>query len=300
MALEKVLALDSSGVIEKEIDTGGSGGGDDGVTAENICDLAMDGTTVINTMREWYYKPGIGVAKLIAHGKAGASTAAYISKGTADALTAGTSGAGALVATALGTFTAISGTTATGYATAYGGVEFSSPSAIANPYNLAINLSSIGSKLAATAAIDVDALSDATNSYEARLTLLGYGPLTNTAMAATTPGFSISYTHSVNSGNFVIQYRGADGTLKTVNTTVAPGVGIANTKRITLKAHRTATATATVTISIGGTVYTITDSSFNDNSVYQATVIGARMRKLAGTTSRSLNVRSPAVARNFT
>lgn len=300
MALEKVLSLDATGVIEKTIDTGGSGGGDDGVTADNICDLAMDGTTVINTMREWYYKPNIGIAKLIAHGKTGASTAAYISKGTADALAAGPSGAGALVINALGTFIVSSGTTAAGYATAYGGVEVSSPTAISSPYNLTVNLSSIGSKLAATAAIDVDALSDATNSYEARLTLLGAGPHTNSAMVATTTGFSISYSHSVNSGNFVIQYRGADGTVKTVNTTVAPGVGLLNSKRITLKAHRTAANAATVTISVGGTVYTITDSAFNDNAAYHSTLVGARILKSAGTTSRSLSVRSPAIARNFT
>lgn len=298
MALEKVLALGASGVIEKAIDTGGSA--DDGVTADNICDLAMDGTTVINTMREWYYKPNIGIAKLIAHGKAGASTAGYISKGTSEALASGPSGAGASVATALGTFIVVSGTTATGYATAYGGVEFSPPNAVASPYNLTVNLSSIGSKLAATAAIDVDALSDATNSYEARLTLLGVGPLINSAMVATTPGFSISYSHSVNSGKFVIQYRGADGTVKTVNTTVAPGVGLVNTKRITLKAHRTAANAATVTISVGGTVYTITDSAFNASAAYYTTVVGARMLKSAGTTSRSLNVRSAAIARNFT
>lgn len=300
MALEKVLALDSSGVIEKEIDTGGSGGGDDGVTAENICDLAMDGTTVINNMREWYYKSGVGIAKLIAHGKAMGSTSGYISKGTSEALTVATSGAGATVANSVGTFLVTTGTTATGYSNASGGADSSLSNPVAHPYNLAMSLNSIGCKLAATAAIDVDVLSDATNSYEARLTLLGVGPLTNTAMAATTPGFSISYSHSVNSGNFVIQYRGADGTLKTVNTTVAPGVGIVNTKRITLKAHRTATATATVTISIGGTVYTITDSAFNAHSAYQTSVLGARMLKSAGTLSRIMNVRSPAVARNFT
>jgi hypothetical protein len=271
---------------------------DDGVTAANICDLAMDGATLINVMREWYYKPSSGVAKLIAHGKTGASTLAYISKGTLDALSASTSGTGSSVVTTIGAFLVSTGTTATGYAYAYGGVIFG-PVNAGSPYNIVLPTAGIGSKLAASVNIDVDALSDATNTYEARITLLGEGPLAAAAMVATTPGFSVSYTHSVNSGNFVIQYRGADGTLKTVNTAVAPGVGLANSKRIIIKAHRSAAGVATVTISIAGTVYTITDSAFNTDSSYFTAVIGSRMLKSVGTTARVLNVRSPAVARNL-
>lgn len=272
---------------------------DDGVTSVNICDLAMDGTTLINSIVPWYYKSEAGLAKLITHYKSDATSLGYIATGTGNAMAVANSGSGSSCTTSLAELVVSPGTTATGYATVSGGVEFAAADAAANFYNKAQGISGVGSRIAASASMHISAVSDATNTYTAVLTLLGKGPLTNAAILATSSGFMLSYTHSVNSGNYVINYRGSDGTLKTINTSVAPGVGVANSKRIVAKAYRSAAGTATVTINIAGTEYTIIDSSFNTDSTYTMATIGVRVLKSVGTTARTVGIRHAAVARNF-
>lgn len=274
----------------------GGGGSDDGVTASNICDLAMDGTSILNSYNPYYYKKDIGAAKLVHIGQSAFDDAAFFGTNSSSSIASGTGAANTPV---LGEISQSTGTTATGYARA--GYELASSGTVTafSPYNTILGLTGIDAKLAASLCHHVSALSNATNTYTSVVTLLGDGPATNTAISATTMGICLSYTHSVNSGNYVITYRGSDGALTTVNTTVAPGVGIANAKRIIAKAHRTAAGVSTITVSIGGTVYTITDSSFNANGSYIRPALGYRIVKSAGTTSVSQGIRHASVARNF-
>lgn len=274
----------------------GGGSTDDGVTASNICDLAMDGTSILNSYNPYYYKKDIGAAKLVHVGQSNSDDGALY--GTM-ALPASVSGAGAINAPGLGEITQSTGTTATGYARAGYGFVSSATVTADSPYNTIINLIGVGAKIAASFCHHVSALSDATNTYTSVVTVLGEGPLTNGAISATTLGFCLSYTHSVNSGKYVITYRGADGLLKTINTSVAPGVTVLNAKRIIAKAHRTAAGVSTVTISIAGTVYTITDSSFNSASTYVNSTVGYRIVKSLGTTAVRQGIRHASVARNF-
>ncbi len=274
----------------------GGGSSDDGVTASNICDLAMDGTTILDSYTPYYYKKNIGVAKIVHIGQSASDDAAFFGTST---VAANVSGTGAVNAPGLGENSQLTGTTATGYARA--GYDFvSNPTANASsPYNTILGIIGIDAKLAASFCHYVSALSDATNTYTSVVTLLGDGPATNVAISATTNGICLSYTHSVNSGNYVITYRGSDGTLKTVDTTVAPGVGLANARRIIAKAHRTAAGVSTITVRIAGTVYTITDSSFNASGIYIRPAVGYRIVKSAGTTSVTQGIRHASVARNF-
>lgn len=299
MALEKVLALDSSGVIEKEIDISGGGGGtDDGVTVNNICDLAMDGQELINTMNPHFYKKNVGTARLVDQPRLPANNYA-LSMGVSDNENA-FSGTGAAVIGGLSGPQLSTGTTATGYANARRYFNTTIATTNYDFYNKRVLNDAVGCRLAVRCGMLLGAASDATNTYVARITLLGIGPGTNTAPAATTPGIVLSYTHSVNSGNFVITYRGADGTLKTINTAVAPGFGtVSATKQFIAKAHRSAAGVATITISIDGTVYTITDSAFNTNMDYAKCAIGFQLVKSVGTTSRTMDIRATALACNF-
>lgn len=297
MALEKVLALDSSGVIEKEIDISG-GGTDDGVTVNNICDLAMDGQELINTMNPHFYKKNVGAARLVDQLRLPANNYA-LSMGVSDNENA-ISGTGAAVIGGLAGPQLSTGTTATGYANARRFFDTTVSTPAYDVYNKQVANAAVGCKMAVRCGIHLSAASDATNTYTARITLLGAGPSTNAAPAATTPGIVLSYTHSVNSGNFVITYRGADGTLKTINTAVAPGFGtVGATKQFIAKAHRSAAGVATITIDIGGTVYTITDSAFNTNMAYTKCAITFQLVKSVGTTSITMGIRATALACNF-
>lgn len=270
----------------------------DGVNESNFCDLAMDGTTIINMFKEYVYRPTIGVAKLLTVGQQSAATG--LLQHGASGSSANTSGTGASNIFVVGEISQSTGTTATGYSRMEHKLEAGTTVPAHSFYALPVPNNSVNSKMAASCSHYISALSDATNTFTSIVTLLGTGPATNAAIAVTDSGFMLSYMHSVNAGNYVINYRGADGTLKTVNTTVAPGVGLANAKRIVAKAHRTAANTATVTINIGGTVYTITDSAFNAASIYCNTFIGGRIVKTAGTTARTQGIRHASVARNFT
>lgn len=264
---------------------------------DTVCDLAMDGTTLINSFKPIFYEPAIGVAQLFTSGfdylVAGATQYGNSS------ITRSQTGTGAASSLGIGEYSQNTGTTATGYTNINGLLTGDVTPPAYSFYDLPVPNAGIGSKLAASLTHYISAVSDATNTFSSTVTLLGPGPTTNAAPAITHVGFMLSYTHSVNSGNYVINYRGEDGALKTVNTTVAPGVGLANAKRIVAKAHRTAANTATVTINIGGTVYTITDSAFNAAAIYVVAGIGARIVKTAGTTARTQGIRHASAARNF-
>lgn len=269
-----------------------------GANPDTICDLAMDGTTLINSFKPLFFEPTVGVAQLFTTGHAflAAGAAQYGSMG----ITKSQSGTGAASNLSLGEYNQSTGTTATGYTTIDGFLAGNVTPAAYSFYELPVPNTGIGSKLAASLIHYISAVSDATNTFDATVTLLGSGPATNAAIAVTNQGFMLSYTHSVNSGNYVINYRGNDGTLKTIDTTVAPGVGLVNAKRIIAKAHRPAANTATVTIDIAGTVYTITDSAFNLAATYHVAAIGARIKKTVGTTARTQGIRHASAARNFT
>ena len=295
-----ILVVVQGGVTKKApvsgLPSSGGGGADDGVTASNICDAIMDGVDVINVYNPFYYKKDVGAGLLIPLGNPAAVEPALY--GTAQTFPT-TSGTGALNVPGLGTYQQHTGTTNGGYATS--GYQFTTDAAAtaSNPYVKLIPVDTVGSKIASSFTHSVSALSDGTDTYTAAVTLLGRGPGTNAAISATTSGLVLTYTHTVNSGNYVINYRGSDGTLKTLNTTVAPGVGSANAKRIVAKAHRTAAGAATVTVNIAGTTYTITDSAFNTNSAYISPSIGYRIVKSAGTTSRSHIISHASIALNF-
>lgn len=382
MALEKVLALDATGVIEREITTGGDGpvtvlhGGDANtvitpgrylitstgtnlpapglgyfvdvlarpeltgllqiayfnnyeyqkayglvamrtsinngviwspwmevqcdvvVTPNNICDLAMDGQELINTMNPHFYKKNVGAARLVDRPRLPVNNYPLSIGVTEHENTI--SGTGATIIGGLAGPQLSTGTTATGYANARRYFDTTVATPNYDFYNKRVLNDAVGCRLAARCGMHLSAASDATNTYTARITLLGAGPSTNAAPAATTRGIVLSYTNSVNSGNFVITYRGADGTLKTINTAVAPGFGtVGATNQFIAKAHRSAAGVATITIDIGGTVYTITDSAFNTNMAYTECAITFQLVKSVGTTSITMGIRATALACNF-
>lgn len=269
----------------------------DGITASNITDMAMDTLDVVNMLSPHFYRKSVGIAQVFSSG----TTGTYGNPAYGDSVSGySNSGSGALVVQGLGEIQLITGTTASGYAYVYKYLSPTLGASAYNPYSVVGSSTAVGSKLAASAVVYVDALSDAIDTYTARVSLLGQGPYGATsAPGATDPGFTLSYTHSVNSGNWVINYRGSDNSLKTLNTSVAPVVGLVAAMRIVAKAHRTAAGVATVTIDIGGTIYTITDSAFNSSSAYYNVAVSGRIIKSVGTTSRTLGMRHCSAARNL-
>jgi len=269
----------------------------DGITAATITDMAMDTLNVINTLAPYFYRKNIGAAQLFTSAVPYGGSSLQYGDGSASSSNVGTD---ALASLRQESWSLVSGTTSTGYALGNRQLATAAAAVAYNPYNM-INSGNavVGRKLSASAVVYVDALSDGTDTYSATVTLLGTGPLSNNAPAATDTGFVLSYTHTINSGNWVITYRGADNSLKTLNTAVAPIVGLATAMRIIAKANRTAANTATVTIDIGGTVYTITDSAFNVGDTYHSATVAGRIVKTAGTTSRQLNLRHCSGAMNI-
>lgn len=268
------------------------------VTPDNICDLAMDGQELINTMNPHFYKKNVGAARLVDQPRLPANNYP-LSIGVTDHDNT-ISGTGATIIGGLAGPQLNTGTTAAGYANANRYFDTTVATPNYDFYNKQVLNAAVGCRLAVRCGMHLSVASDATNTYAARITLLGYGPSNNAAPTATTTGIVLSYTHSVNSGNFVITYRGADGTLKTINTAVAPGFGGVNvTKQFIAKAHRSAAGVATITIDIAGTVYTITDSAFNTNMAYTKGTISFQLAKSVGTTSITMGIRATAIACNF-
>lgn len=301
MALEKVLALDSSGVIEKEIDTGGGGAADDGVTLANICDLAMDGNSIISSLAPVYFKPGIGGARAMGFGGPGLSgltNGGDVVLGGGDTSTV-VAGAGASVGQGNNSTVVFSGTTATGAARA---VRSHGPRVLPgyeheiyqNPWDM----TRVGVRIAARLRAYVSALSNATNTYTARWTLLGAGPSSASAPTAANVGITFSYNHGVNAGNLVMTYRDSAGGLVTVNTSVPVGL-FASPVILIAKAFRSAAGVATVVVNVGASTYTLTDTSFNNSASFLAPCIAVSIAKTAGTTSINAAVRDAAVAFNL-
>ena len=292
VAINEVLKWDGTNWVNGTA----SGGGDDGVTLANICDLAMDGRTLISDIKPYYSKMDVGIAQLLTGGTVNVYGAPLYGN---DIYTSSVAGTGAQVSVGAGNIQCISGTTATGYSTYRHGVGFSFSSPAYSPYATPGATLAVDQKMAASAVVYVSAVSDATDNYTASVTLMGQGPNTNAAPGINDKGFTLTYNHAVNSGNWVITYRGDDNLLKTVNTSVPPATSLATAMRMVAKAHRTTVTAADVTIDLGGTVYTITDSRFNTTTVYAEAVVAARIIKSAGTASRTLFVRHASVARNL-
>lgn len=277
----------------------GGGGGDDGVNFSNICDLAMDGVTLISDLRPYYYKPDVGFAMLHLHGiPIGGNPLLYGTSGAPGEFVS--SGTGAFVGSSNGKLTLAAGSTATGLARAYAQINLRTTYDARDFYSTVKNKSRVSRRMAASAVVYFNNPSDATITYSAVVTFLGPGPAGGvSAITNLTPGISLEYTHTANSGNWVIKYRGADTTLKTINTTKTPGFAISTAQRIVVKAHRTAANTATITVNIAGTVYTITDAAFNVDDTYYSLGFSGRIIKTVGTFGVTLTLQHASSASNL-
>ena len=295
MALEKVLALDATGVIEKEIDTGGSGG----PTADTICTLALTTLDIVNAYKPQYFQAGVGAAWLPQFDAAvDAMYPTALGNNTQGVQQAGSGGTFTKTTNQAADWTISTGTTATGYG--YKNLRLMPlyASAANSPYSIIAPTTPIGTEIACSVNAYVSALSDATNSYVCSVALLGAGGSIADVVAGDS-GINVCYTHSVNSGNYTIKYRGADSTLKTINTSIPPGVGAGNAKRITALLTRTGASSADITVNIAGTDFVITDSTFNIGNSYIFPAIGWRIQKTLGTTARTHNLRHMMIAHNF-
>lgn len=117
-------------------------------------------------------------------------------------------------------------------------------------------------------------------------------------------GVRIEYNYAVNSGNWVIKYPKSDGSIGTINTSVPVGTnGTLDAAKVTVRAVRPAGGTSSeVTVTFGTTspvTYTITDSSFHTSGGQIGANFGARMDKIAGTTSRIGSVQWPIMGATF-
>lgn len=293
MPTEKVLVIGATGIEEKSIVV------DLAVeTTANFCDLAMDGQTLVNYLAPYKYIPNVGVAQIFGVGVAPLVSSASPQMGT-DGVFNNTSGSGAILLESSTCLMAATGTTATGYARTSRLIGFTAADFGYNFYAPIHSSIATGLKLAARVHHYLSAVSDATDNYTARVTLIGEGPTTNSAPAATNTGITLSYNHAVNSGNYVITYRNSSGVLATINTSVAPGIALGNGKDIIVKAEKTGPATSSISVDVGGTVYTITDSALNAGSSWFKTAVGIQIVKTAGTVSCDSQVRDVCVARNL-
>lgn len=284
-----------------EVVGGGGGGTDDGVTLANICDLAMDGNSIISSLAPVYFKPGIGGARAMGFGGPSLinlTTGGDVVLGGGDSSTT-VAGTGASVGQGSNSIVAFSGTTATGAAKA---TRAHGPLVIAGYaseiYQNSWDMTRVGVRIAARLKAYVAALSDATDTYTARWTLLGAGPASASAPAADNIGITFSYKHDVNAGNLVMTYRNSAGALVTVNTPVPMGT-FASPVILIAKAVRSAAGVATVVVNVGASTYTLTDTSFNNSASFLAPSIAVSIAKTVGTTSRHAAVRDAAVAFNF-
>lgn len=293
MPTEKVLVMGATGIEEKSIVV------DSAVeTTANFCDLAMDGQTLVNYLAPYKYIPNVGVAQIFGVGVAPLVSSASPQMGDTSVFN-NTAGAGASLIESSTYLMAATGTTTTGYARTSRVIGFTSHYVGYNFYAPIHSSLAIGVKLAARVHHYLSAASDATDNYTARVTLIGEGPTANSAPTATSTGITLSYNHAVNSGNYVITYRNSSGVLATVNTSVAPGIALGNGKDIIVKAEKTGPSTSSISVDVGGTVYTITDSSLNTGSAWFKTAVGHQIVKTAGTVSCDSQMRDVCVARNL-
>ena len=298
MALEKVLALGASGVIEKEIDTGGAVVSP--ITKANF--LAKFQTwDVVHALSPAYFDPavGVGYCQNMAYG-VGASITYRLSNFESGGAITGTGGTGSAYAlTSVAT-----GTTTTGYASRNSQIPIYNVGVLGRQHKYLYNTevppaSNPNRKLIATATAYVSAVSDATDTYTASVTLAGSGPSSNIPIAATHTGVHLTYAHTENSGNWVIKYRNTSGVLTSINTSIP--VGLVSTPTYMVLTHDRATGAMNVQLSVGlgaPTTYNIPD--YDDSATY-ALYPGNRFRiaKSLGTVSRTLNVVDMAVGFTF-
>lgn len=129
----------------------------------------------------------------------------------------------------------------------------------------------------------LEALSDATNTYLAKLHFFNRGIYNGTPTTAN-QGVFLQYTHSVNSGRWTISYTNTGLTTTVINTTVAVVAAIDTV--ITVRLTKTSATTCTVTVTINGTSYVITDSILYNNS-YMKPAYRFSLRKSVGVTDRA-------------
>jgi len=296
MATEKVLAIGATGIEEIEIETGSGSS----VTADNICDLVIDSPDYLNTNNPIFSVPFAGFGNLLYTPVNTTGTTTYTQLGTNAAVAPSQSGAGAASTYNINNIAHTTGTTATGYARAErSALTTILPRAKSSFYSV-IPADGIGARWAARVTAILNVASNATDTYLASVTLLGAGPGTNAAVSSGDAGFTLSYTHSVNSGNWVITYRNSGGTLSTVNTTIPPVFGATGT-HLVAKVVKTGASTSTTIITIDGVVAaTITDAAVNVVGViFVRLTIASRIIKTVGTTARTMSVAAGAVARNY-
>ena len=295
MALEKVLALGASGVIEKEINTGGAVVSP--ITKANF--LAKFQTwDVVHALSPAYFDPavGVGYSQNMAYG-VGSSTTYRLSNFEGGGAITGTGAAYTLTSVA-------TGTTTTGYASRNSQIPIYSIGVLGRQHKYLYNTevppaSNPNRKLIATATAYVLAVSNATDTYTASVTLAGSGPSSNIPIAATHPGVHLTYAHTENSGNWVIKYRNTSGVLASINTSIP--VGLVSTPTYMVLTHDRATGEMKVQLSVGlgaPTTYNIPD--YDDSATY-ALYPGNRFRiaKSLGAVSCKLTVVDMAVGFTF-
>lgn len=276
-----------------------SGGGDDGITKENFITNLLNGTTLVDAFAPEYYKRAIGYGKLVHYGMPQNGTPIMFG-GNTGGYSANVIGTGAAISNGLNLLQCISGTLATGVAGFSYLAAVDSAASTTNPYNPVLASTSSPVDFCAACSFHVSALSDATNAYTVRLGLFNNSSVALSATpAAADAGISITYNHAVNSGNLVIHYRNAAGTLSSINTSIPPSTVLATPTTIRAIARRLTASTSQITVTINSTEFVITDSALNANTVYTNAAIGLAIFKSAGTTARTAFMRNALIGRTL-
>lgn len=288
MATEKVLTLGTEGIEEKEISTGG---GDDGVTKANFISTLLDGRTLVDSFSPIYYKKDIAFGMLPHYGLPFNSTPIQLGGRSSSGYSPDTLGSGSSATNILGSCSLNTGTTATGRAGFRYIADTASVAFSTTIYEYVSAHTDFPTDFCAAANLLFSALSDATNAYTARISFLGSpASISSIVPAVVDSGVALTYTHSVNSGNFVIRYRNASGGLSVLNTTNAPSTAAATPNRIVAVGKRLTATTATLTITIDGTEYVLATPALDVTKQYTKAGIGATLNKSAGTTARTLTI----------
>jgi len=297
MATEKVLTIGATGIEEIEIETGSGGGSDDGVTKDNFVSKFRT-YDIVHRLRPVYCKDGIGTGAFQELGRNVGSS--LISIVNPFICMGSVTGAGASYAS-----NSISpGTTATGYARRLWAYPLSAETTN-NRYNKYLHFSETSlstnpnRKLILTASCYFSALSNGTDSFTGIVSLGGPGPTPGVTVLATHTGIHATYTHGVNSGNWVLQYRNTGGTLTTINTAVPAGVSASSTFFELMHDRQTGTLTVSLSTGLGApTVYTITD--YDDGDTYPLVgYVTCGIQKASGTAVRYLNIYDIAMGMTF-
>lgn len=272
-----------------EVPSGGPS--DDGVTKDNFVTTLLDGRTLVDSFSPIYYKKDIAFGILPHYGLPFNSTPIQYGARSSSGYSADTLGAGSFVSNVIGICGLSTGTTATGRAGFRYIADTTSVAFSTTIYEYVSAHTAFPADFCAAANLLFNSLSDGTDAYTARISFLG-SPFSVSSIvpAAGDSGVALTYTHSVNSGNFVIHYRNASGTLSTINTTKAPSIDPAVTNRIVVVGKRLTATTATLTVTIDGTEYVLTTSSLDITKQYTKAGFGATLNKSAGTTARTLTI----------